>query len=61
MDEVSTAAHITPAETDRVRFGPRPDDTIPASWAAAMLQDWRRSNQNAFGKALQRAALGTDD
>lgn len=48
-------------EAPRVRFGPRPDDTIPASWAEAMLMDWRRTSQSGFGRALQRAALGTDD
>jgi hypothetical protein len=48
------------AEPVRVRYGPRPDDTIPLSWAAEMLQEWRKVSRSGFGKALTHAALGDD-
>lgn len=41
----------------RIPFGPRPNQTMPASWAAVMLTHWRERHPAQFGKALAEAAM----
>ena len=44
-----------PPETPpvRVRFGPGPDDTVPLSWADAMLTKLRADNPAVFGRLIR--------
>ena len=48
-------------ELGRIPFGPRPNQTLPPSWAAAMLTKLREQNPKVFGALLQDVAInGTD-
>lgn len=42
----------------RIPFGPRPNQTMPASWAAAMLSLWRERHPAQFGKTLAEVVTG---
>lgn len=46
-----------PPETPpgRVRYGPGPDDTVPLSWADAMLTKLHTDNPVWFGKLIVAA------
>jgi hypothetical protein len=45
-------------EAVRVKCGPRDDDTIPLTWAEAMLQELRSAHPLQFGKLLAKIAVG---
>lgn len=52
----------SPAELDelgaRIPFGPRPNQTMPASWAAAVLTMLAERNPAQFGSYLTEATTG---
>lgn len=43
---------------DRISFGQRDNQSVPVSWAEAMLTELADTNPRVFGEVLQRAALG---
>jgi hypothetical protein len=45
----------------RVRFGPKPHQTVPHEWAERMLTRLFETNRKAFGVVLQHAAGVTTD
>lgn len=45
----------------RVRFGPKPHQTVPHEWAERMLTQLFQTNRKAFGVVLQHAAGVTTD
>jgi hypothetical protein len=53
---------VTP-ETDqapkrRVKFGPKPTQTVPFEWAETILTELAQREPHHFGRYLQFAALG---
>ena len=40
-----------------VRFGPRPNQLVPVSWAEEILQDYMHRYPSAFSKAIGKATL----
>ena len=42
-----------------VKFGPRETQEIPLEWAEKILTEWAKTAPAAFGKYLQKAALGS--
>lgn len=43
----------------RVKFGARPNQVIPITWAESILTAWAETDPNTFGRYLQLAAVGT--
>lgn len=50
MDDTQTG-------TPRVSFGPRPDDSIPISWAEKMLTALKEKKPKQFGDLLRDAVI----
>ena len=44
-------------EAPRVRFGPRPSQTMPLEWAEAMLMQLCERDRKRFGDLLASAAV----
>lgn len=44
------------SEPVRVQYGPREDDNVSLSWAAAMLTELFLTHRNVFGKLLVKAS-----
>ncbi len=44
-------------EPGRVRFGPRPTQTMPSEWAEIMLTELCQRNRKLFGELLSGAAI----
>lgn len=47
----------TGTESPRVSFGPRPDDTMPLSWAEKMLTALKEKRPKQFGDLLRDAVI----
>jgi hypothetical protein len=43
----------------RIKFGPRDDDELPASWASGMLTRLKQLNPALFGKLLSETIGAT--
>jgi len=54
------AADDTKGRAKRVKFGPKPTQTVPHDWAEDMLAYLFLNQKRAFGNALRYAA-GLDD
>lgn len=52
----NSTKEATEGRKTRVRFGPKPHQTVPHEWAEKMLSRLFQINRAAFGKALQHAA-----
>ena len=44
----------------RIRFGPNPNQSVPAEWAERMLTELASSKRTVFGTLLSRAAIGAE-
>jgi hypothetical protein len=44
-------------ETPMVRFGPRPNQVIPAEWAEGIITDLAHTRPNMFGTLLRKQVL----
>jgi hypothetical protein len=44
-------------DTPMVRFGPRPNQVIPAEWAEGILTDLAHTKPNTFGTLLRKQVL----
>jgi hypothetical protein len=49
------------SDSDRVSFGPRPDQDMPASWAQAMLTALYQDHTAQFGRLLARVVTGLQE
>lgn len=53
----------TPAAADAdppIKFGDRPNQVMPTSWAEAILRDLFINDPARFGRYLQKAVVGVD-
>jgi hypothetical protein len=54
---IETSTEATPAPPAPVRFGPGPDQTMPHSWAEAMLTILATENTRVFTQLIGRVSL----